>query len=134
MDEKLQKMREYFEGSGFAGGIGCRIEEVLPDYARCSLELTEYHLNSMGNVMGGVYFTLADFAAAVAANQNTLGLVTLDAHITFLGRAKGSRLIAEARCLKDGRTTDIYTVSVTDDLGNPVTVANMTMFDTTAVK
>lgn len=134
MDEKLQKLKEYFESSGFAGGIGCRIDEVHPDFARCSLKLTPDHLNSMGNVMGGVYFTLADFTAAVAANQDTFGLVTLDAHITYLNRAKGTSLIAEARCLKDGRTTDIYTVSIVDDLSNPVAVANMTMFDTTAVR
>lgn len=134
MNEKLERLRSLFKGDSFAMKTGCQIDEVHPDFARCSLKLTPDHLNSMGNVMGGVYFALADFTAAVAANQDTFGLVTLDAHITYLNRAKGTSLIAEARCLKDGRTTDIYTVSIVDDLSNPVAVANMTMFDTTVVK
>lgn len=134
MNEKLERLRELFKGDCFAMKIGCRIDDVQPGYAKCSLDITQDHLNSMGNVMGGVSFTLADFTAAVAANQDQLGLVALDASITFLGRAKGSRLIAEAHRLKDGRVTDYYRVNVKDDLDNLVAAVQVTVFDTTAVK
>lgn len=134
MNEKLERLRELFQGDCFAMKIGCRIDDVQTGYAKCSLEITQDHLNSMGNVMGGVSFTLADFTVAVAANQDTLGLVALDASVTYLGLAKGTRLIAEARRLKDGRTTDYYQVIVKDDLDNLVAAVNITVFDTTAVK
>lgn len=134
MNEKLERLRELFKGDCFAMKIGCQIDDVQPGYAKCSLDITQDHLNSMGNVMGGVSFTLADFTAAVAANQDQLGLVALDASITFLGRAKGSRLIAEAHRLKDGRVTDYYRVNVKDNLDNLVAAVQVTVFDTTAVK
>ena len=70
--------------------------------------------------MGGALFTLADFAFAVAANCGGMGVVTLTSQITFLGTAKGDRLIAEARRVKQGRSTGYYTVSIQDELGTAV--------------
>ena len=61
---------------------------------------------------------LADFAFAVAANWEKMGCVSLHSDISFLGTAKGERLIAKAVCVKDGKTTACYRVDVTDDLGN----------------
>ena len=68
--------------------------------------------------MGGVYFTLADFAFAVAANWENMGCVSLHSDISFLGAAKGKKLIAKAVCVKDGKSTACYRIDVTDDLGN----------------
>ena len=67
--------------------------------------------------MGGVYFTLADFAFAVATNR-TEQTVSLNANITFLSPAKGEELIATAHCIKDGRTTCFYEIDITDESGN----------------
>ena len=71
----------------------------------------------MGAVMGGVYFMLADFAFAVAANWEKMGCVSLHSDISFLCAAKGSKLTAKAVCVKEGRTSACYRVDVTDDLG-----------------
>lgn len=68
--------------------------------------------------MGGVYFMLADFAFAVAANSEKMGCVSLHSDISFLGAAKGNKLMAKAVCVKDGRTAVCYRVDVSDDLGN----------------
>lgn len=70
--------------------------------------------------MGGAIFTLADFAFAVASNWNKPLNVSTTSQITFLGTAKGARLVAEARKVKEGRSTCYYLVDVSDDLGNPV--------------
>ena len=80
----------------------------------------------LGGVMGGVPFTLADFAFAVASNWQKPGSVSLSSNITFLGTAKGECLIAEARCVKNGRTTSYYRIDVTDELGNPVAAVTTT--------
>ena len=68
--------------------------------------------------MGGTYFMLADFAFAVAANWEKMGCVSLRSDISFLGSAKGKKLIAKATCVKAGRSTSCYRVDVTDELGN----------------
>ena len=69
-DEKTVKL---FENDRFATENGAVIEEVEEHYAQCSLKLGSRHRNAMGAVMGGVYFTLADFAFAVAANWQGTG-------------------------------------------------------------
>lgn len=114
----MEEVRKIFEGDRFATENGAVIDEVGDRSATCSLLITDSHRNAMGAVMGGVYFTLADFAFAVAANWENMGCVSLHSDISFLGAAKGKKLIAKAVCVKDGKSTACYRVEVTDDLGN----------------
>ena len=114
----LEQIRKLFEGDRFATENGAVIEEIGDHSATCSLEITASHRNAMGAVMGGTYFMLADFAFAVAANWEKMGCVSLHSDISFLGIAKGKRLIAKAVCVKNGRSTSCYRVDVTDELGN----------------
>ena len=120
MDNKktLEEVRRIFADDRFATENGAVIEEIGHHSATCSLEITDSHRNAMGAVMGGTYFMLADFAFAVAANWERMGCVSLRSDISFLGAAKGKKLIAKAVCVKDGKTTACYRVDVTDDLGN----------------
>ena len=114
----LEEVRKIFEGDRFATENGAVIEQIGDHSAVCTLVLTPSHRNAMGAVMGGTYFMLAVFAFAVAANWERMGCVSLHSDISFLGTAKGGRLIAKAVCIKDGRTTALYRVDVTDELGN----------------
>ena len=114
----LEEARKIFENDRFATENGATIDEIGDKSAVCSLFLTPSHRNAMGAVMGGVYFMLADFAFAVAANHEKMDCVSLRSDISFLGAAKGERLFAKAECIKDGRSSACYRVDVTDDLGN----------------
>lgn len=114
----LEEVRNIFEGDRFATENGAVIEEIGDHSAICSLVITNSHRNAMGAVMGGTYFMLADFAFAVAANWEKMGCVSLRSDISFLGPAKGEKLIAKAVCIKDGRTTVCYRVDVTDEYGS----------------
>ena len=116
--KSIEEIRRIFEGDRFATENGAVIEEVGDHSAVCSLMITDSHRNAMGAVMGGVYFTLADFAFGVAANAEKMGCVSLHSDISFLGSAKGEKLIAKAVCVKDGKSTACYRIDVTDDLGN----------------
>ena len=120
MDNKksLEEVRKLFEADRFATENGAVIDEIGDHSATCSLVITDSHRNAMGAVMGGTYFMLADFAFAVAANWEKMGCVSLHSDISFLGSAKGNMLIANASCVKDGKTTACYRVDVTDELGN----------------
>lgn len=128
MEDKrtLEEVRAIFEGDRFATENGAVIEEIGERSAICSLKITDSHRNAMGAVMGGTYFMLADFAFAVAANWEQMGTVSLQSDISFLGAAKGEKLIARAECIKNGRGTAFYRVEVTDELGNLAAVVNTT--------
>ncbi len=124
--KSLEEIRKQFSGDRFATENGAVIEEVGFNSATCSLVITDSHRNAMGAVMGGVYFMLADFAFAVAANQEKMDCVSLRADIAFLDSAKGNKLTAKATCVKDGKTTECYRVDVTDDLGTFVATITVT--------
>ena len=116
----IEEAREYFTGDRFAMTNGIRIDELSADGCVCSLTIDEHHRNARGGVMGGAIFTLADFAFAVASNNDKKGTVSLHSSIEYLSGAKGDRLLATAKCVKSGRTTCVYEVTVTDDAGRTV--------------
>ena len=119
-NETLERVRETFRGDRFATEMGAVIDELGDHYSKCSLVLNEHHRNAVGGIMGGVYFTLADFAFAVASNWQQAGVVGLNCDASFIGVPKPERIIAEARLIKDGRTICCYNVDIRDELGNPV--------------
>ena len=114
----LEQVRKIFENDRFATENGAVIEEIGENSATCSMVITKTHRNAMGAVMGGAYFMLADFAFAVSANWEKMGCVSLRSDISFLGSAKGEKLIAKSRCIKKGKTTSLFVIDVYDDLGN----------------
>ena len=118
----LDELRARFTADRFAIHVtGAEILSAEPRHAVCALSLRPEHLNAAGTPMGGVVFTLADFAFAVAANGFSQAItVSQSADIHFLSPAKGRTLTAEARCLRAGRTVSLYTVDVTDDQGGYV--------------
>ena len=126
----LEEIREFFRNDRFATENGMIIDAIGENYAKCSLTLDSRHKNAVGGVMGGVYFTLADFCYAVATNYEEPKWVSLNSTISFLGRPKGERLIAVATCVKNGRSTNLYTVAVTDEFGNLTASVSITGFCT----
>ena len=125
----LEKVRQQFAGDRFATENGMIVEEVGDHYAKCSVELTDRHFNAMGGVMGGVHYTLADFAFAVASNWQKMRTVGLSCSISYVGPVRGKKLIAEARLIKDGRSTCSYNVQIRDDLDNSVAVVQCVGFN-----
>lgn len=119
----LEEVKRFFQNDVYATGTtGIEILDARPGYAKVSLAVDGRHMNAAGRVMGAVYYTMADFAFAVANNFDMVEAVTvtLSSQISFLSAAKGNLLIAEARVLKEGRSTTFYTVDVTDELGTRI--------------
>ena len=123
----LEEIRNRFKKDRFATeAAGIVIDHAEPGKAVCSLTLEEKHMNENNVPMGGAVFTLADFTCAIASNgYSEKKTVSQQVSITFLAPAKGSRLIAEASCLREGRTTAFYAVDVKDELGKYVAHATM---------
>lgn len=121
MSESLAQLQEKFVQDLFVSqGLGATIDEVSYGHARCSMTIEPRHCNALGIPMGGAMFTLADFAFAVAANQNGREVVTQASQITFLTPARGKCLIADAQQVKDGRKTCFYEIMVSDEQGTEV--------------
>ncbi|MBQ9638085.1 MAG: PaaI family thioesterase [Bacteroidales bacterium] len=105
-----------------------RIEmnEAQKACVHCSMPLTEAHHNARGDAMGGAIFTLADFTFAVASNlqciaQNEpLQWVSVSSTIHFLSPGRGEKLHATSCCIKHGRSSCLYDITVVNDAGQLV--------------
>lgn len=128
----LEEIRSRFAADRFATEVtGAEIRQAEPGHAICTLTLRPIHMNAYGTPQGGAIFTLADFAFAVASNGFSESVtVSLQHDITYLAPARGTTVIAEANCVKSGRSTSMYTVDVTDDLGTKVAFMTVNGFVT----
>ena len=122
----LQEAREIFSKDLYATELsGAEIDEIGQDYAKCSMKLTPQHKNAYGGIMGGAIYTLADFAFAVASNDDKdYATVSVVGTASFMTAPKGSVLYAEARLLKNGKRNCFFEVFVTDDLGTQIAVVS----------
>ena len=119
----IEKVKAFFKGDIYAlDTTGINIEEADEGFAVCTLVPGEKHVNADGVVQGGAIYTLADFCFAVAANAEEIvkygkpRTVTLSANITYLRPAKlNEKLVATAKCVKQGRTAGYYEVKVTPE-------------------
>lgn len=116
----LQEAQEYFKGDIFATENGMVIEELGEDYSLCSMTLNEHHLNANGGIMGGVIFTLGDFAFAVLSNQIHRPTVAQQVSVNFMGMPKDKTLKAKAVLKKTGRSSTIINVDITDGTGRAI--------------
>jgi acyl-CoA thioesterase len=124
----IDELRSFFGNDRFAIGQGITIDCVSEDRATCSLTRREDHLNALGSAQGGLIYTLADFTFAVAANVEGVSTVTLNTSIHYLRGPKGKILTATAVRVHQTRSTCVYDVEVTDDLGTPVAKMSATGF------
>ena len=125
----LEEAREYFGKDLYASKqTGIVIEAAEPGYAKCSLKINENHKNALGQVMGGVFFTMADYAFAIASNLGQPPTVTQTSQIVYLSAAKGSTLYAETEKIRGGRKTCFYKIMITDDTGADIAYVTTTGF------
>ena len=116
----VEEAKQYFEGDKYAMMTGVELKELQEDSVLVSLVLKEIHRNANGGIMGGVIFTLADFAFAVLANHLHRPTVAQQVSINYLGGPKGDKLYARAECKKNGGRTVVINVDVTDDTGRDI--------------
>ena len=117
----VERATEIFKTTVYATELtGVVIDEIRPDYFRCHFDIDARHMNTLVIAMGGAVFPLPDFAFGICANFDKDVFVTASADSHFLAPAKGKRLIAEAREIRSGRRTCLFSVTVTDELGTDV--------------
>ena len=115
--ETIEEIREFFADDQFARKcLGATIDDR--------------HHNAQGFVMGGVFFSLADYALAVSCNVNQPPTASVVSSIEHMRRAKGKKLIAVAKPDKAGRALGFFTIDVYDDLDNHVARMTSTVMRT----
>ena len=103
---------------------GITVESMSP--VRCTLVIEDKHKNARDAVMGGAIYTLADYAFGVFANQEGIDTVTLNGQIDYLRAAGDGKLTATVTPVKDGRTTCVARVVITDDRDREIAQATFT--------
>ena len=127
--ELLAEAKNIFYGDKYASQVtGVEILDADVGYSKVALKLDERHMNAVGQVMGGVYFTIADYAFAIASNFKQNPTVTQTSQIAFLAPVKGDTIFAEAMKIRSGRTTCFYKIIITDSTGEQIAYVTTTGF------
>ena len=126
--QSIEEARRFFQQDRYATENGIVLDAFTEDGSVCSLELTDRHRNAEGGVMGGVMLTMIDFAFATAACNVHRPTVAQQISMNFLNPPRGTRLTARSSCRKDGKTSCVYQVNITDDLGRDIAQGIVTGF------
>jgi acyl-CoA thioesterase len=103
--------------SPFVALLGMQAEVLEPGRARMWLTVREELYQAEGLVHGGVIYTLADSAVALALHSSTRPaqrIATIEAKINYLAPATGGELSALAHVEHQGRTTAVAHCAVTN--------------------
>ena len=112
-----EELIRFFKNDRFVDHIGVEIVDIGEGKAVCAVDIKEHHLNANNVVQGGVLYTIGDFTFAVAANQDEIGFVTLNAIINYIRPCICKRLFACAEPVHVGRHTCVYNVEMKDEAG-----------------
>lgn len=128
---KVENLTEYAKEQlklckGFIEANNYNVVLVKPNY--CELEgiITSTSTNHLNIAHGGFIFGLADTAAGIAAMTDGRKAVTISSSINYLKPSKGSKLLAIAKCIKNGKSVAFFEVSIFDENNNLTSVANLT--------
>lgn len=104
----------FLEADPFSKQLGIRLVSASPGKSTLQLDISNNHLNSHGTVHGGVIFSLADVAFAVASNTSGVPAVAINTSITYMKAASSGTLIAEAKEFSSNPKLGSYVVEVYD--------------------
>jgi acyl-CoA thioesterase len=112
--------QRFAQHDAFAKEVGVELLDVSQGYARVKLDLTDKHRNSFGTVHGGVIFTLADAAFAIAANSHGTVAMAINVSISYLKAVTEGTLYAEANEISRNPKLGTYVVDVTNEAGERI--------------
>ncbi len=125
-----KRVRESFEAQAFMRLIGARLERVEPGAVDIALDFREDLTQQRGFLHAAVVAGIADSACGYAAYTlmpAESDVLSVEFKTNLLRPAKGSRFLAEARVVKDGRTITVSRADVQawEGAGEPRLVATM---------
>jgi uncharacterized protein (TIGR00369 family) len=127
---KVEFAREYQKKIPFLQHLKIQTDELGQGTARLSLPVEREFTNSLGTVHGGVIMSLLDVAVCTAArtlHPESIGVITIDMSVSFIGGGTGLRLNADARVLRDGRSMSFVEGEAKNEDGSLVAKAIATV-------
>jgi len=113
------ELRARIEADPWTRTLGIRFLALGRGFCRLGLTVQPHMVNFQGYPHGGVIFSLADIAFGAACNSHGKAAVALSMTISFVTAVPaGSRLVAVAREMKQGRRAGFYQVDVTSEEGS----------------
>jgi uncharacterized protein (TIGR00369 family) len=122
--------REYQKKIPFLQHLKIQTDALGEGSARLSLPIEPQMTNSLGTVHGGAIMSLLDVAVCTAArtlHPESVGVITIDMSVSFIGGGAGKRLLADARVLKDGRSMSFVEGEAKNEDGSLVAKAIATV-------
>jgi acyl-CoA thioesterase len=99
----------------FSQWMGIEVLEIKEGYSRIQMTIRNEMVNGFGIVHGGIPFSMADSAFAFACNNRNNLSVALDVTISFTKAMHiGDVLTAEAKEIHNGRSTGVYSITITN--------------------
>lgn len=125
--EKVRKLIN--ENDMLISCFGMEIVEVKKGSASVRMKVGKDHVNTADVCHGGVIFSLADVAFALACNSHGTLALALDMSISFLKTVQVGETIT-ARCEEQhaGKSIGCYTIEVSDSANNLVSLLKATAF------
>lgn len=126
MTLSLDEARDYFGHDRYAVDVtGISIDAVGENYSKVSLTVQDKHLGAKDHLMGGVLYTMADFAFAVATNTPEHFTMTTTSTISYLSQPKDPHITGECKGIKNGRRTCLFETRLTDGIGTLLAVVTI---------
>lgn len=128
--EFAEALRNAFKETPLHKLLGLEFIQIDDEMIVIEMPVAQNALNSGGNLHGGAIATLIDVCAGTAAAHNSSfvpgenTIVTADMHVRYLGRAKGTKVRAEAHVLRAGRQLVVVECRVRDDDGSLIASAD----------
>ncbi len=109
----MEEVMEKLKSDPFAAFLEMETEEIREGYARISMGVKREMLNFHGTANGGVIFSLADAAFAVASNSYGQTSVGINMNISFMAAGfEGDRLTAVAEEETKNPRLGLYRIKV----------------------
>ena len=116
---KQEKLDELNARCAYNMHNGIVITDISDELCVVEGELVPQTMNPLGMAHGGFVYSLCDVAAGALVRQFEPNFVTLSASINYLRPSRGTRLRAEGRLVKKGRTVSVVDTFVYDDQDRP---------------
>ncbi|HHY72364.1 MAG TPA: hotdog fold thioesterase [Bacillus bacterium] len=110
------KILEKVTKDPYANFLGITVDEVKEGYAKVSMNITGDMLNIHNTVNGGVIFSLADVAFAIASNTYEQTAVGINVNMNFIAAGfTGDKLIAIAEEVSKNPKLGFYRMEVRNE-------------------
>ena len=113
-DEKARKLvLEMLEADYFSQWLQVVVLDIKFGYSKIQMVVRKEMLNGFGIAHGGIAFSLADSAFALACNSDGRTTVALDVSISFTKASRENDILtAEAKQLNKTKRTGLYLIEV----------------------